>query len=195
MKVAAEEHLAMDIVLASTHYPEFWDSPPYHNMPIISKGHFEGSANKGKFQRAGEFWSKKMKDKNEGVAPHAGGAFFSKFKSWQTCAYSLMRNETFLDNPSTHIDSLCFGCIENLLFPFDIHADGIVVTKDTMAVVKKTSGSVALKVIKTWLNCWATSRRMHEDSVLRCLLSWSEAQDDVLHYVTCPHMYTLRKNE
>ena len=49
------------------------------------------------------------------------------------------------------------------------------------------------KVIKTWLNGWVTSHRMHEPVLHDCLLGCVGKPDDLRHYVQCPHMYALIK--
>ena len=54
-------------------------------------------------------------------------------------------------------------------------------------------GAVALKVVKTWLNGWATSDRMHEDPKLKCLLGCPDADDSQNHYVLCPHLFAFLK--
>ena len=97
-------------------------------------------------------------------------------------------DETFPDNSSTQIDSLCVERIEKIFSSFDINADGGVVTEDAMIVSKKANGSVTVQVIERWLHSWATPRRKHVDPLLSCLLGCTEAQDDLSHYVMCPHL-------
>ena len=45
------------------------------------------------------------------------------------------------------------------------------------------------KVIKTWLNGWVTSHRMHEPQLLGCLLGCEGQPDKLSHYVQCPRVY------
>ena len=45
------------------------------------------------------------------------------------------------------------------------------------------------KVIKTWLNGWITSHRMHEDLLHECLLGCPDQADKLAHYVMCPRIY------
>ena len=40
-------------------------------------------------------------------------------------------------------------------------------------------------------NGWATSCRFHEDKILPCLFGCAGQQDDLSHYLVCPHLFTL----
>ena len=48
-----------------------------------------------------------------------------------------------------------------------------------------------MKVLKCWCNGWASSRRYHEEPVLPCLFGCKHAEDDLHHYMQCPHLYAL----
>jgi hypothetical protein len=56
-----------------------------------------------------------------------------------------------------------------------------------------TEKSIGLKVLKTWLNGWATSHRMHEDETHVCLLGCPDAVDSLTHYIHCPHLFAMQK--
>ncbi len=43
-----------------------------------------------------------------------------------------------------------------------------------------------MRVLKTWVNSWATSARYHEPVVLPCLLGRQQARDEQSHCVMCP---------
>ena len=43
---------------------------------------------------------------------------------------------------------------------------------------------VVVPVVKSWLNGWTTSRRLHEAVQLPCLFGCT-AQDDLAHYISC----------
>jgi len=64
---------------------------------------------------------------------------------------------------------------------------------EAFEILSKIGGHISLKVVKTWLNGWATSHRMHEDIVLKCLLGCNAADDSLSHYVFCPHMYAFQR--
>ena len=51
--------------------------------------------------------------------------------------------------------------------------------------------TVVMKVLKCWCNGWASSRRYHEEPILPCLFGCSHAQDDLHHYMMCPHLFGL----
>ena len=99
----------------------------------------------------------------------------------------------FPDDDSNQIGTLCISRCERLFFPYDIHCDGGANFPDALGLLEKTKGHIATKVLKSWLNGWATSERMHEDIALRCVLGCSDAPDSLSHYVVCPHMFAFQK--
>ena len=44
---------------------------------------------------------------------------------------------------------------------------------------------VTTKAVKTWLNGWVTSYRMHEEVLHNCLLGCIDAPDSLQHYLQC----------
>ena len=46
-------------------------------------------------------------------------------------------------------------------------------------------------IIKTWVNSWATSSRLHEEVQLPCLFGCQDAPDHMIHYVQCPFWLLL----
>ena len=48
-----------------------------------------------------------------------------------------------------------------------------------------------MKVLKSWCNGWATSRRYHDNKLLPCLFGCSHRSDELEHYVLCPHLHAL----
>ena len=77
--------------------------------------------------------------------------------------------------------------------PYDIHCNGGANFSDALVLLEKTKGHIATKVLKTWLNGWATSHRMHEEITLHCVLGCAGAPDSLNYYVFCPHMYAFQK--
>ena len=49
----------------------------------------------------------------------------------------------------------------------------------------------AMRILKTWLNGWATSKRMAEVPVLHCLLGCDDGLDCLSHYLQCPMLFSL----
>ncbi len=58
-------------------------------------------------------------------------------------------------------------------------------------LLKTLRPSESMKVLKTWLNGWATSKRMSEDPFLPCLFGCSEEIDSLSHYIQCPMLLSL----
>ena len=50
-----------------------------------------------------------------------------------------------------------------------------------------------MRIVKTWVNSWATSRRYHEPVILPCLFGCAgdSGTDDLSHYIICPQLYTI----
>ena len=97
--------------------------------------------------------------------------------------------------PENDICKLCEERCSRIFAPYDIFDDSSGACADirkALAVLKRTGGSCAMRVVKSWLNGWATSHRMHEDCVLPCVLGCSDGIDSMSHYVHCPHMYAVQ---
>ena len=130
---------------------------------------------------------------NLGAPPLPGGAFYSEFRSLQKRAYSLILGELFPDTTSTNLDTICINRVEMLFSPFEINTDGMTHVDLALTILKAAGGHIALKVIKTWLNGWVTSHRMHETPVLPCLFGCCGEKDTLKHYVMCPHIYAFQR--
>ena len=167
MKIAAEEHLGVNFVAAGVFYPNYWDSPPFaQNL----KQAFEGFKSQGKFASAGSKILEKIRAANGGIMPIPGSEFFTRTRSLQKMVKEIIMNEVF---PSGGKDQLCAACVERwskLFLPYDIQADEALDINSIFETLRRLGGPASLKVIKTWLNGWATSTRMHEDKDLGCLL-------------------------
>ncbi len=50
----------------------------------------------------------------------------------------------------------------------------------------------AMRVIKTWVNAWATSARYHEAVKLPWLFGCPGGQDIMTHHVLHPHLYAVQ---
>jgi len=120
-------------------------------------------------------------------------SFFIKFCALQKFAYTVIFDEIFPGRPHTQLDSLCLSRCENLFFPYTISAEHGANFDAAYKLLCSMEGHIGLKVIKTWLNGWATSHRMHEDHVLPCLLGCNNAQDSLNHYIHCPHLFAMQR--
>ena len=52
----------------------------------------------------------------------------------------------------------------------------------------------AMCVIKTWVNGWTTSDRMHEPDIKPCIFGCANANDILSHYVHCTKLWTTVTN-
>ena len=77
----------------------------------------------------------------------------------------------------------------NLFAPFEIdfvnsvNLDSCISALDLISIPDKT------KVIKTWLNGWATTYRIKGDFKRDCLLGCLGEPDSLAHYLMCPRIY------
>ena len=51
----------------------------------------------------------------------------------------------------------------------------------------------AMRVLKTWVNSWATTHRCQEAMRFPCLFGCSDAKDSLTHYVMCPILFALNR--
>ena len=47
----------------------------------------------------------------------------------------------------------------------------------------------AFALLKTWLNAWSTSSRLHSQPILPCLFGCTNACDSLDHYISCPALW------
>ena len=73
----------------------------------------------------------------------------------------------------------------------DFHNTGIDLTL-AMSLLANCRKHEATRVIKTWVNSWATSSRFHEPIIYPCLLGCQDGVDRLSHYVQCPFMLHLQ---
>ena len=63
--------------------------------------------------------------------------------------------------------------------------------RDTCKALRSMRKHEAMQVIKTWCNSWATSRRLHLETLLPCILGCPQGIDDLSHYIACPHIWNI----
>jgi len=134
-----------------------------------------------------------VREKAGGMNPLPGGEFFSKSRGLQKLAYSVIKNNLFPEVRCCQLSLLCAERSSMLFQPYDIFGRDGASFDEAFEILGKTGGRISLKVVKTWLNGWATSHRMHEDIILDCLLGCKGFPDSLSHYVFCPHLYMLQK--
>ena len=57
--------------------------------------------------------------------------------------------------------------------------------------VKSLKPHVAVQVLKTWANAWATTHRFHEARRLPCLFGCHGEPDSLNHYAFCPYIKSV----
>ena len=191
MQAVTKEHLPAIREIKGLDYPEFWDSPSFaHNL----WGAFEGFSHQEKYKEGGSKLIAAYIEKNNGNKLNPGDEVFSKSSGVQKFAYSTLLSSV-LPDPEDQLCQLCEERCSKIFAPYDIFDDSngaSACLSEALAALKNIGGNCATKVIKTWLNGWATSHRMHEDIVLPCVLGCSVGSDSLNHYVNCPHMYAFQ---
>ena len=99
----------------------------------------------------------KIMGNNSGFCPGPGGEYFRKNKSLQKTIYSILMGDMFPSNAEAELSMSVRRRCANIFAPFDIDAEGGVDIDEALIRLKSIASSHAMRVIKTWLNGWATS--------------------------------------
>ena len=76
------------------------------------------------------------------------------------------------------------------MFP-PLKVELLVVNFETLRLaLRKVSCHVAMTVNKTYLNGWATTKRMHDSAFLNCIFGCI-CSDDLQHYLLCPTLWNI----
>ena len=126
-----------------------------------------------------------------GMMPLPGSAPFFEQKALQKKVHKILMADAFKDDENAQVSTLIRTRISNLFAPFQVDYCSVVNLDQVISLLKQVQPHSGLKVIKTWLNGWATSSRMKEDVVLPCLLGCSHGEDSLKHYVMCSHMFAF----
>ena len=105
----------------------------------------------------------------------------------------MILDEVFLNEPQTQLVNLCADRCEKLFAPYDIYAEEGANFEAAYGLLDFVGGHVGLRVVKTRLNGWATSHRIHEDPIFECILGCKDAPDSLSHYIFCPHLYAFQR--
>ena len=187
MKEATKEHLPAVREIKEMDYPDFWDSPSFaHNLAQA----FVGFQMQDKFKAAGIEIRERMRSKNDGVMPYPGHKLFSETHGLQKVAYNALTQTLF---PRDEIKDLCVERAKKLFDPYNIFEGDGADFDNAFNVLKTIKGDSAMKVIKTWLNGWVNSHRMHGDHALKCLFGCGDGSlDSMNHYIHCPHLFAFQ---
>ena len=80
--------------------------------------------------------------------------------------------------------------IKCMFEPYSLADTGIDFPK-AFVMLRKIRKHDACRVVKTWVNSWATSTRYHEATIFPCLFGCSCGEDRQSHYAQCPLLYTI----
>ena len=81
--------------------------------------------------------------------------------------------------------------LTSLFQPFTLDFLNAVCLPRSLRTLKTCGVSVSCKVLKSWINGWATSSRYHEIKLLPCLFGCISCSDSMQHYMLCPHLFAL----
>jgi len=97
--------------------------------------------------------------------------------------------------PAIHDVSLENVFLTRLHKVFPMLAASITRAKVVAAIgcAKTCASHVAMATTRAFSNVWCTSRRMHDQTRLLCVLGCSDAVDTLSHYLSCPHL-TLKQS-
>jgi hypothetical protein len=84
--------------------------------------------------------------------------------------------------------------IRSLFTPYDIDFVNMVKLDLCTSSLNSISVSDRTKVIKTWLNGWATTYRIKGDFFHSCLLGCNNEPDSQAHYLMCPRIYASMRH-
>ena len=105
----------------------------------------------------------------------------------QKICYENLMQARFIDNiHDTIARRLC-----NLFEPHVVDCDNLISLDECCCILKQSKVATGIKVLKTWINGWATSYRFHEAKLLPCLFGCQDCKDNLEHYLMCPHVYAL----
>ena len=152
---------------------------------------YEGFAGSGRFETAGQLLRDKFGSELRGMMPIPGSEQFTACKSLQKQVHKVLMGCAFKDIEGAQINVLARDRISKLFAPFHIDFCSEVDVDGAFNLLNHLQPQNALKVIKTWLNGWATSARMHEDILLPCLLGCGTGEDSLKHYLQCPQLYAF----
>ena len=151
---------------------EHWDSPPIAcNLKEASLG-FPSSAK----------WSVGASN-----AIHAIRKSKSERIKMQKVCYDNLMQARFSNNIHETIERR----LNDLFSPHVVDCVNHISLERCLVTLKESKVSVAIKVLKCWINGWATSYRYHEDKLLPCLLGCHNCKDNLEHYLVCPHLFAL----
>ena len=123
----------------------------------------------GRERATGKAITQKFLDSNGGIMPKPGDQVFLQVKSLQKCVHGIMMNHIFPDNDVAQLTVILEDRLSKLFDPCELDFEHSIDLVACLKTLRGLSASDSAKVLKTWLNGWVTSYRLHED-LHNCLL-------------------------
>ena len=128
-----------------------------------------------------------------GSMPPPGHHYWLNTNGIQRKAYKILFDHRFQPNSLVALKIVMMRRIIGLFPSFDVDFSRDTHLDSAIEILSKIAMPVRAKVLKTWLNGWITTNRMHPDVPLCCLFGCHGQPDALLHYVVCPKVYTMVK--
>ena len=171
--------------------PPFWDSEP---IAFSLKRAFEGFPKDPKWGQGAEYVIEQFKTANRGNIPPPGSTLFqSKLKRTQKRFYdSFMATRFKADFGHDHLRP---RVLEHFGPTAQSAGVDLPVLLDTQLLAASLNGlarpSDRFKILKTSLNGWCTSHRLHETLIMPCLFGCPNCSDSFQHYTRCRRLQQL----
>ena len=171
--------------------PPFWDSEP---IAFSLKHAYSGFLRDSRWGPGAKFVIEQFKAANRGNIPPPGSSLFqSKFKRTQKRFYeSFMATYFKADFVQDQLRPKLiehFGPTAQLAgvdLPTELNAQHLATQINSL-----TRPSDRFKVLKTWLNGWCTSHRLHETIRMPCLFWCTGCTDSFSHCTKCLRLQQL----
>ena len=172
LKEAAIQFLHLRPLISETLTPSFWDSPP------IAVNLCEASQGLPKHRVWSEHLPSIVQELKSGDLNRG---------SIQQFIYKKLTASKFVDCLNNTVQRR----LSSMFHPFEVDFHGPVLLSRCWSTLKLCRTAEVIKTLKSWCNGWATSRRYHEDKILPCLFGCAHSEDDLSHYMQCPHLFAL----
>ena len=165
--------------------PLFWDSDPIAQNLDYAFHCFPGHKNWANGAR--QFVNEVLTSSN-----HRGAFSILSPETFPPCGriQSKMYHALVSEHFSCKLEDTIMKRVCELFAPYEVDPDSLD-TNAAFEILKQLRKHDAVRVIKTWVNAWATSNRYHEAVQFPCLFGCKDCADKLSHYVMCPNLYFL----
>ena len=163
-----------------------WDSPP---IVINLKDAFLGFPSDPRWGPAASELIQKFTVDNNGSLPQPGSEVIQREESIQKLIYGRFVDMHFACDPK----DLLIKRIRNLFAPHALNFETHIQLDTCFEVLRTMRTADSMRVMKTWVNGWATTYRYHEPTLYPCLFGCHAKPDDLKHYVQCSHLFAMNK--